>query len=127
MDNRSSIGGRLVVLNRFLVLGRGLVRGSCRSISLARNALNTALKITSADILIEDCAISTLESVLLTILMAEVVNLNEIKSEMSPTSTSSVISPHNLPLHRHSVARGRACCGSQSLYKSLIRLWGGTQ
>ena len=43
--------------------------------SLTRSTMNTIDEITIADILVENGAISTLESVLLAILMAEVINL----------------------------------------------------
>ena len=72
------------IFRRFAVRGMGSVGGMLnwgpfRSISFARKTLNTINKITGADILVEDCAISTLESVLLAILMAEVVNLKNGK------------------------------------------------
>ena len=43
--------------------------------SLTRSTVNTINEITGADVLVENGSISTLESVLLAILMAEVVNL----------------------------------------------------
>ena len=60
-----------------MIWGRCVVRGRFRSIPFTRSTLHTILEITSADILVEDCAVSTLESVLLAILMAEVVNLKK--------------------------------------------------
>jgi hypothetical protein len=68
------------IFRRFVVRGMSsegcmLNFGPLRSISFARKTLNTIDIITSADILVENGSISTLESVLLAILMAEVVNL----------------------------------------------------
>jgi hypothetical protein len=50
--------------------------------------------------------------------MAEVVNLKNGIMENFPMRAKIVISPRNLSQHRHSVAQGRACCGSQSWCKS---------
>ena len=63
--------------SRSMVGDRCVIRGRFRSIPFTRSTLHTILKITSADILVEDCAVSTLENVLLAILMAEVVNLKK--------------------------------------------------
>ena len=84
------------------------------SISLPRSTLNTVLEIASSDILVEYSAVSTLESVLLAILMAEVVDLkNKMSSKLSSVTTVTT-SPHNLPHHLRSADQGVACCGSQS-------------
>ena len=104
------------IFRRFLVrsmssVGGMLNWGPFRSVSFARKTLNTINKITGSDILIEDCAISTLESVLLAIFMAEVVNLKMgiMENFTTQANIEVVVSPHNLFQHRHSVAQGRAC------------------
>ena len=75
-----------------MVWGRCVVRGRFRSIPFTRSTLHTILEITSADILVEDCAVSTLESVLLAILMAEVVDLKKkISYKLSHCSKCSNI------------------------------------
>ena len=52
-----------------------MVIGLLRSIPLTRKTVNTVDKVTGTNILIEDCSVSALESVLLAILMAEMINL----------------------------------------------------
>jgi len=72
---RCYIRGRCFIWSRFMVWCRCVIRGRFGSVPFTGSTLHTILEITSADILVEDCAVSTLESVLLAILMAEVVNL----------------------------------------------------
>jgi len=73
--SRCNIRGRCGILGWFEVWSRCVIRGGFRSMSFTRITMNTVLEITSANILVKDSAVSTLESVLLAILMAEVVDL----------------------------------------------------
>lgn len=66
--------GRVRVLDR-MVRSRVRVMGRLRNIAFTRDTWDTVDKVTSTNILVENCSISTLESILFPILMAEVIHL----------------------------------------------------
>ena len=59
-----------------------MVRGGGGNVAGARGAVDVALVVAGADVLVEDGVLPTLERVLLAVMVAEVVNLNTVDQQI---------------------------------------------